>query len=102
MTPFVTSNNDKINGSQLTLTAETDNTTGNPVDQAQLSKSILVNSEDTNFVSADSDKGTFTNTFDLTGKLHIPSADNKAIHAGTYQSTMTWTLSTTPKAAPAN
>lgn len=86
---------DTIKGSDLKLSATGDDTKG--VGVANLPKDVAINDANTVFISAAEDTGTFTNNFALDGQLSIPADQNKAIHAGTYQSTVTWTLSTTPK-----
>lgn len=100
MTDFTstTNTNDKITNSTLNLTAK-DSSTGVAV--ADANASVATNGTDVTLVSAGADTGTFENTFDLSDStLTIPA--NKTIQAGTYQSTVTWTLSSTPKAAAAN
>lgn len=102
MTPFVNANNNKdgISGSQLTLDVVKDDTKGKAINP--LLKQVVVNQEGNTLINADSDQGTFTNTFDLTGNLHIPAAGNESIQSGTYQSTVTWTLLNTKKAEAAS
>lgn len=102
MTPFVNTKNNKdgISGSQLTLDVVKDDTKGKAV--APLLTKVVVNQEGNTLINADSDQGTFTNTFDLAGNLHIPAAGNESIQSGTYQSTVTWTLLNTKKVEAAS
>ncbi|MGM0213396.1 WxL domain-containing protein [Enterococcus sp. AZ109] len=95
-----TNGKDDIDGDTLTLSAKTSDTNGNAVASAGLPKDVVINKEATPFIDAAKDTGTFTNTFALDGNLKIPA--NSKIQAGTYQSTVTWTLSATAKTQPAS
>lgn len=95
-----TNGTDTLSGDTLTLSAKTADTNGNAVASSDLPKDVEINDAPTPFIDAAKDTGTFTNTFALDGNLKIPA--NSKIQAGTYQSTVTWTLSATAKTQPAS
>ncbi|MBO1304897.1 WxL domain-containing protein [Enterococcus sp. 669A] len=99
MTPF-SNGKDTISGNTLTLTAKSDSSNGVAVETTPpVTTDITDNGKDNIFITAAPDKGTFSNIFALGGELNVPA--NPSIQAGTYTSTLTWTLSATAQAQPA-